>query len=119
MQARTGCVRMADFLFKRRVSGVPSPLCSCGDAPETSEHVLLYCNKIAEKRGIMRRLVAFIALRTRRNLAQFSLKHPGLIVEWLLQTGKFALYNKARSLQEEWESDEIYSGEPTALTGIG
>jgi hypothetical protein len=98
MQARTGCVGMADFLFKRRVPGVPSPLCSCGDAPETPKHVLLYCNKTAGKRGIIRRLVALIALRIRRNLAQFSLKHPGLIVEWLLQTGKFALYNKARSL---------------------
>jgi hypothetical protein len=41
------------------------------------------------------------------------------MVEWLLQTGKFTLYNKAHSLQEEWESDELYSGEPAALTGIG
>jgi hypothetical protein len=81
MQARTGCVGMADFLFKRRVPGVPSPLCSCGDAPEAPEHVLLYCNETAEKWGIMRRLVALIGLRTRRDLAQFSLKYPGLIIE--------------------------------------
>jgi hypothetical protein len=46
----------------------------------------------------MRRLVAFIALRIRRSLARFLLKHSGFIIEQLLQIGKFALYNKARNL---------------------
>jgi hypothetical protein len=42
IQVRTSCVGMADFLFRRRVHDVPTPLCSCGIAPETPEHVLLY-----------------------------------------------------------------------------
>jgi hypothetical protein len=69
MQVRTECVGMADFLFQRHVPDVPTPLCSCGKAPETLEHVLLHCNEIAEKREIMRQRVALIALRIRRNLA--------------------------------------------------
>jgi hypothetical protein len=69
IQVRTECVEMADFLFQRYVPNVPTPLGSCGEALETSEHVLLHCNETAEKRKIMRQLVAPVALRTRRNLA--------------------------------------------------
>jgi hypothetical protein len=98
---------------------VPTPLCSCGEAPETPEHVLLYCNETAEKREIVQQRVAPIALRTRRDLAQLTLKYPKLIVEWLLQTGKFALYNKARELQREWESEELSSRDQEATTGVG
>jgi hypothetical protein len=98
---------------------VPTPLYSCGKAPETLEHVLLHCNEIAEKREIMRERVAPIALRTRRNLAQLTFKYPEFIIEWLLQIGKFALYNKARELQQEWESEELFSRDQEAATGIG
>jgi Rod binding domain-containing protein len=58
MQARTGCVGMADLLFKRRVPDVPSPLCSCGAAPETPEHVLLHCGDTAVDREMIRQRVA-------------------------------------------------------------
>jgi hypothetical protein len=63
---------------------VPSPLCSCGKASETPKHVLLYCPETEENRQNTRKRVAFIVLRTRRNLAQLSTKHPKLITEWLL-----------------------------------
>jgi hypothetical protein len=49
MQVRICCVGMADFLFQRRVPGVLTPFCSCGIAPETPEHVLLYCRKTREE----------------------------------------------------------------------
>jgi hypothetical protein len=96
MQARTKCVKIAEFLFRRHVSDVPSPLYSCGKAFETPKHVLLYCPEIEENRQNTRKKIAFIALCTRRNLAQFSIKHPKLITEWLLRIGKFLLYNKAQ-----------------------
>jgi hypothetical protein len=51
MQIHTECVEMADFLFKRHVSDVHTPLYSCGKALETPEHVLLHCNEIAKKKG--------------------------------------------------------------------
>jgi hypothetical protein len=50
MQARAKCVKIAEFLFRRHVPDVPSPLCSCGRAPETPEHVLLYCPETEENR---------------------------------------------------------------------
>jgi hypothetical protein len=98
MQARIKCVKMAEFLFRRHVFDVPSPFYSCGYAPETPEHVLLYCSKIEKDKQDIRKKVAFIALRTRRNLAQFSTKHLKLITEWLLRIVKFPLYNKAQRL---------------------
>jgi hypothetical protein len=119
MQVRTGCVGMADFLFRRRVPDVPTPLCICGIAPETPEHVLLYCRDTRERRSAIRDLIAPKALRTRRDLAYLTLKQPGLVVEWLLRTGKFALYDKARRLQKEWEDEPLESGGQVTTEGIG
>jgi hypothetical protein len=112
-------MKMAEFLFWRHVPDVPSPLYSCGKASETPEHVLLYCPKTEENRQNTRKRVASIALRTRRNLAQLSTKHPKLITEWLLRTGKFPLYNKAQRLQREWEIAELGSVDQAAATGVG
>jgi hypothetical protein len=81
MQARTGCVDMADFLFKCRLPDVSSPVCSCGAAPETPEHVLLHCRDTAVDREMIRQRVAPTALRTRHDLAQLTLKHPELATE--------------------------------------
>jgi hypothetical protein len=93
MQARTDCIGIADFLFKRRVPDVPSPLCSCGAAPETPEHVLFHCGDTAVDREMIRQRIASTALRTRRDLAQLTLKHLELAAECLLRTGRFTLYN--------------------------
>jgi hypothetical protein len=119
MQARTKCVKMAEFFFWRHVSDVPSPLYSCGKAPETPEHVLLYCPKTEENRQNTRKRVASIALRIRKNLAQLSTKHLKLTTEWLLRTGKFPLYNKAQRLQKKWEIAELRSVDQAAATGVG
>jgi hypothetical protein len=119
MQARTKCVGITEFLFWWHVSDVPSPLYSCGRAPETPEHVLFYCPEIEEDRQNTRKKVALIALRTRKNLAQLSTKHPKLITKWLLRIGKFPLYNKAQRLQKEWEIAELGSVDQAAATGVG
>jgi hypothetical protein len=81
MQARTKCVKMAEFLFRRHVPNVLSPLYSCGKASETPEHVLLYCSETEKNRQDIRKKIAPIALRTHRNLVQLSTKHPKLITE--------------------------------------
>jgi hypothetical protein len=98
MQARTKYMGITEFFFRRHVPDVPSPLYNCGKASKTPEHVLLYCPEIKKNKQNTRKKVAFIALCIRRNLAQFSTKHPKLITEWLLRTGKFPLYNKAQRL---------------------
>jgi hypothetical protein len=111
-------MEMAEFLFRRHVPDVPSPLYSCGRAPETPEHVLLYCPETEKDRQDTRKRVAPIALRTRKNLAQLSTKHPKLTTEWLLRIGKFPLYNKAQRLQKKWEIAELGSVDQTAATGV-
>jgi hypothetical protein len=50
MQARTECIKIAKFLFKRHVPDMLSPLCNCGHAPETPEHVLLRCSGTEDDR---------------------------------------------------------------------
>jgi hypothetical protein len=118
MQARTGCIKIAEFLFRRYIPNVPSPLYSCDKTPETPEHVLLYCPETEKNRQNTRKRVAFIALRTRRNLAQLSTKHLKLTTEWLLRTGKFPLYNKAQRLQRKWEITELGSVDQAAATRV-
>src|SRR6266516_6337966 len=39
IQLRTGKIGLNSFLHRRRVPDVPSPLCSCGSAPETPCHI--------------------------------------------------------------------------------
>jgi hypothetical protein len=98
MQARTGCVSMAEFLFRRHVPNMPISLYNCGKASKTPEHMLLYCQKTRKRKGEIRDFIAPKALRIRGNLAHLTLKHPGLVIDWLLRTGKFTLYDKARRL---------------------
>jgi hypothetical protein len=111
-------MEIAEFFFRRHVSNVLSPLYSCGRAPETPEHVLLYCPETEEDRQDTRRRVAPIALRTRKDLAQLSTKHPKLTTEWLLRIGKFPLYNKAQRLQKKWEIAKLGSVDQAAATGV-
>jgi hypothetical protein len=80
-QARTKCIKIAEFLFRRHVPDVPSPFYNYGKASKTPEHVLLYCPETEENKQDTRKKVAFIVLRTRKNLAQLSIKHPKLIKE--------------------------------------
>jgi hypothetical protein len=119
MQARTGYIKMAEFLFRRHVPDIPSPLCSCGHAPETPEHVLLCCSETEDNRQKIRQKIALIALRIRKNLAQLTIKYPKLTAEWLLRTGRFSLYDKAQRLQEEWETAELEISDQAAATGVG
>jgi hypothetical protein len=119
MQARTECVGTAEFFFRRHVPDVPSPLCNCGHAPETPEHVLLRCSGTEDDKQEIRQKVALIALRTRRDLAQLTIKYPKLTAEWLLRTGRFSLYDKAQRLQEEWETAELGISDQAAATGVG
>jgi hypothetical protein len=119
MQARTGCMGIAEFLFRRHVPDMPSPLYNCGHAPETSEHVLLRCSGTEDDKQEIRQKIAPIALRTRKDLAQLTIKYPKLTAEWLLRTGRFSLYDKAQQLQEEWETAELGISDQAAATGVG
>ncbi|EAQ88920.1 hypothetical protein CHGG_05539 [Chaetomium globosum CBS 148.51] len=49
VQARTGKSGLRGFLFTRRVPEVVTPVCRCGMARETFEHLVLECNGAADK----------------------------------------------------------------------
>jgi hypothetical protein len=112
-------MRMVKFLFRRHVPDILSPLCSCGHAPEIPEHVLLRCSRTEDDRQEIRQKIASIALRTRKNLAQLTIKYPKLTAEWLLRIGRFSLYDKAQRLQKEWETAELGISDQAAATGVG
>jgi hypothetical protein len=118
MQARTKYIEIAEFLFRRHVPDVPSPLCSCGHAPKTPEHVLLRCSETEDDKQEIRQKIAPIALRTRKNLAQLTIKYPKLTAEWLFRTGRFSLYDKAQRLQEKWETAELGISDQAAATKV-
>ena len=42
-QARTGKIGLKAFLFQRGVPGVTTPICPCGEGPQTPEHLFSEC----------------------------------------------------------------------------
>jgi hypothetical protein len=50
VQARTGRIGLASFLYKAHVPGVDSPNCKCEQGVETAEHLLLHCPIERERR---------------------------------------------------------------------
>jgi hypothetical protein len=100
-QSRTGAIGLRGFLFKRRVPGVPTPLCHCGKAPETVAHMVLKCSdpKLEDGRPQLRDRHALMkALGNRLDAAR--------IVAWLLKLGRLQEYRLAVELeQEEAEED--------------
>lgn len=44
-QLRTGKTGLAAFLHRRKVPGVNSPLCPCGQGAETPKHILKHCGR--------------------------------------------------------------------------
>ena len=48
-QARTGRIGLRGFLFQRRVPEVVTPLCDCGIAEETVEHLIRGCPALPEQ----------------------------------------------------------------------
>ena len=53
-QARTGKIGLREFLFRRRVPTVTTPICPCGEGPQNVEHLLTEC--IHERSYPLRRL---------------------------------------------------------------
>jgi len=94
---RTGKIGLRAFLFARRVPGVPTPRCRCGDgAIETASHIILNCALLDEKRRALRGLLP-IPLRTHRDFME-ALTNPKtarMMVQWLLSIGWLQEYRLA------------------------
>jgi hypothetical protein len=50
VQARTGRIGLARFLYSRKVPGIASAQCQCQAGEETPRHVALFCNRAANRR---------------------------------------------------------------------
>ena len=49
-QIRTGKTGLAAFLHRRRVPGITSPYCPCGQGAETPKHILIHCERFQAAR---------------------------------------------------------------------
>lgn len=104
-QIRTGRVGLQAFLFKSRVPDAPTPLCRCGAAAETPEHVILHCNNLADQRAGLQSALGANPLRTKGDLAAL-LDHPltaRTVVKWVLATGRIPQYRLAEEIGGEAE----------------
>jgi hypothetical protein len=54
VQAQTGRIGLAMFLYNRKVSGIHSAQCWCGAGEETPQHIALYCIEEAGHRPGLR-----------------------------------------------------------------
>jgi hypothetical protein len=93
VQARTGSIGLAKFLYKRKVPGVLSAQCRCGAGEETTRHMALFCTKEAGRRQ---------GLRTngRVNYQQLIGTNGGAkkLAEWMICSGRLGQFSLAKRL---------------------
>jgi hypothetical protein len=115
VQARTGKIGLRAFLFQRQVPDVATPLCQCGEGRETAEHVVCHCLRWAERRLTLEDRTGG-PLRTRRDFHTVlsSPKLAGVVIRWLLATGRIQEFRLARRLAGTEEEAEEPDGEAPA-----
>jgi hypothetical protein len=75
VQLRTEKIGLRDFLFTRRVPGITSSRCQCGERRQTVAHVLLHCRKLRNLRNqVFGNLRGRHDLRTILNKPQLATK---------------------------------------------
>ena len=92
VQARTGRIGLAKFLYNRRVPGVLSAQSRCGAGEETPRHMALYCTEEAERRQ---------DLRTNSRIDYKSLigtaRGARKLAEWMIRSGRLGQFSLAKS----------------------
>ncbi len=102
-QIQTGKIGLKAFLHHQRVPGANSPLCSCGEAPQTAFHVINKCQLHDIRRAYLRRQLAPSPLLTRRDLHNIlkDTDKAKAVAKWLLNTGILSYYSLAESIELE------------------
>lgn len=93
-QIRTGKTGLAAFLHRRRVPGVNSPHCPCGQGMETPKHILIHCTRFQEARGMPEdsgRVDIRHLLSTEEGAKKLS--------QWWLRHGVLQQFSLARTLE--------------------
>jgi hypothetical protein len=93
VQARTGRIGLAKFLYNCKVPGILSAQCRCRAGEETPQHMALYCIEEAGRR---------LGLRTngRVNYQQLigTASRTKQLAKWLICSGRLGQFSLARSL---------------------
>jgi hypothetical protein len=97
LQFRTGCTGLAYFLFKARVPGVESGLCSCGRGSETPRHMLVHCLKESERREELRGVSGNLDFRKLLDTPEGA----GVTSRWIVRSGRLYQFSLARALLYE------------------
>lgn len=100
-QSRTGVIGLRQFLFKRRVPDITTPLCRCGGAPETVAHLVISCKELEASEGRPR-------ARDHHALLEMlgSKEGAARIVRWLMSLGRLREYNLAIELEDQVERED-------------
>lgn len=102
-QTRTGDIGLRDYLFRRKVPGIPTPHCECGEGRETVEHLVVWCsdppqqktwdgNEIRSHRDLQLVL---------RGVGARSIRLVKRVLNWLMDSGRLLEYSLARKLELE------------------
>jgi len=96
-QVRTGKVGLRAFLYQRKVPEVDTPICRCGEGPETPAHVVLFCPELRQQGASLEAQLMPNPLRTTSDLAAATTDPAKalLVVKWLLATGRLLEYRLA------------------------
>jgi hypothetical protein len=93
VQARTGKIGLAKFLYTRKVPGVLSAQCECRGGEETARHMALFCAKEAERRQYLR-------TNGRVDYRRLVGTNGGArrLAEWMIRSRRLGQFSLARRL---------------------
>jgi hypothetical protein len=96
-QARSGKIGLRAFLFERKVPGVATPLCDCGESQETVRHLLQGCTSHPEAEQLHETVGPLQALLRRLQTG----KGARPILRWLMDRLPEYKLGKAYEVEEE------------------
>ena len=93
VQARTGRVGLAKFLYRRKVPGIQTAQCRCEAGEETVRHMALYCTEEADRRQGLR-------VNGRLDYGRLIGTASGAkrLTEWMIRSGRLGQFSLARNL---------------------
>jgi len=97
VQIRTEKIGLRAFLFQRRAQDAVTPLCRCGQSPETPTHLAIFCGELEEERAALQAAIAPRQMRTSRDLAEAT-RDPRTsreVVQWFLKLKRIAHFDLA------------------------
>jgi hypothetical protein len=106
VQARTGRVGLAKYLYSRKVPGILTAQCRCEAGEETVRHMALYCTDETERRQCLR-------MNGRLNYGRLIGTASGVkrLTEWMIRSGRLGQFSLARNFLY----GQIGGGEATLL----